>query len=517
MALLIAAVEGGTVKGLPAGNQAISVFKGVPYAAPPVGELRWRAPQPVVPWDGELEAYAFSCVNMHERTPAKSFYGKEFRPVELPMSEDCLYLNIWTPANSIEDKCAVAVWFHGGNAYGPKIEFDGEGFGKRGVILVTVGFRTDVFGNLAHPELSKESERETGHYTSGNYRTLDQIAAIKWVKRNIKAFGGDPDRITAFGQSAGSLATQKVTSSPLTEGYITRAIMQSTGGVGVLHRGNVGQTLEYAEKMGVKLLSELGIKDIKAARQTDAFELLRLIKEKASPETNSATKRDNVDHYVFNRSAVETAMHDEHHRIQYIVGTTKDEKNSKAVANYPDHPDIEAFKANARKTFGEYADEYLKLADAETEEGVLRTMMENMQDDNMAAALGWCEVQNRLGRIPSYQYFFTKEAPGGDGAGAFHSAEHAYVFQTLLRIWRPYDGSDFELSNTMCDYWCNYIKTGDPNGEAFTGGKLPRWEPNVDAANDPWVMEFGCHIGMITPPQTRITKFLRKFTMSFMK
>lgn len=514
MALLSAVVDGGIVKGLPAGNQAVSVFKGVPYAAPPVEAFRWRAPQPVIPWGGELEAYAFSCVNMHERTPGKSFYGKEFRPVELPMSEDCLYLNIWTPANSAKEKCAVALWFHGGNAYAPKIEFDGEGFGKRGVIFITAGFRTEVFGNLAHPELSKESENETGHYTSGNYRTLDQIAAIKWVKRNIAAFGGDPDRITVFGQSAGSLATQKVTSSPLSQGYITRAIMQSTGGVGVRHRKNVGQTLEHAEKMGEKLFAELGIKDVKAARAIDPFELLRLIKEKASPEVSMATRMDNVDHYVFNRSAVETAMNDEHHRIQYMLGTTKNEGYSYA---YPKHPDIKKFEAEARATFGEYADEYLKIANADTEQGVLYTMKEDMVDDNMAAALGWCEVQNRLGRVPSYQYFFTKEAPGGDSAGAFHSGEHAYVFQTLLRIWRPYDGSDFELSNTMCDYWCNYIKTGNPNGEAFTGGKLPLWEPNVDAANDPWVMELGCHVGMITPPQSKMCKFLRKFTMSFMQ
>lgn len=232
MALTIVKTEGGLVKGVPAGNQTISVFKGIPFAAPPVGELRWKAPQPVIPWRGTIKAYKFSAIPVQNRVLKGSFYQKEFYPIELPMSEDCLYLNIWTPARTDDEKLPVAIWIFGGGfnqGYANKMEFDGEAFAKKGCIFVSINYRLGLLGFLTHPELTAES----AEHISGNYGIMDQIAAISWVKRNIAGFGGDPEKITVFGQSAGANSVMVLCNSPLTSGLFQRAIMQSTGGLSI--------------------------------------------------------------------------------------------------------------------------------------------------------------------------------------------------------------------------------------------------------------------------------------------
>ena len=222
MAMIKVKTENGWLQGL-ALEDGVSVFRGVPYAAPPVGELRWRAPKPAADWGGVRDATKWANANMHVKAPAPMFREEAQIPYEI--SEDSLYLNIWTPAQTDTDKLPVAIYFHGGAAHAIKPNFDGVAFAKRGVIMITVGFRTEFWGGFATRELTEESFKDFGVYTSGNNTLLDKVAAVKWVRRNIAAFGGDPDHITVFGQSAGGTATQRVSTTPLLKGELFGAIM----------------------------------------------------------------------------------------------------------------------------------------------------------------------------------------------------------------------------------------------------------------------------------------------------
>lgn len=503
MALLTVKTDAGIVQGLPAGNQAISVFKGVPYAAPPVGNLRWRAPEPVKPWEGIKTAYVYSDVNMHKRGVKDSFYTKEFAPYEFPMSEDCLYLNIWTPAEDENANLPVAIWFHGGDSHAAKQAFDGEAFAKRGVIMITVGFRTGIFGGLSHKELSLESERETGHYTSGNYSLLDQIAAVKWVRRNIKAFGGNPERITVFGQSAGGTATQRISSTPLLKGELFGAIMQSAGGLDVRYMSNVA-TLEEAEAYGEQLFAESGISSIEEARKMDAEMVMNL--GKSGPEIGMSMLNMKADGYVLPYTPEEMAFRNLHHDIHYMIGCTKHEGFAYDTPSIT----LEQYREKNEKTFRKDIEGYMNATRADSD-GYVKLILKNDNGDvKLATCMAWVELQNKLEREAPYVYMLTKEAPGSDGVGAFHSSEHAYVFQTMLRMPRPFDGSDFDLSNIMCDYWTNFCKTGNPNGEG-----LPLWEPSADMQNDPWIMELGLRVGMMRPPETPVSKFIKDYAYNF--
>lgn len=505
MALTTVKTEYGIVEGLPAGNQAVSVFKGVPYAAAPIGKNRWRAPQPVEAWEGVKEAFAFNYVNIHKRGVMGSFYVKEFDPFAFEQSEDCLYLNIWTPANSTNDNLPVAMWFHGGDSHAAKQGFDGEGFAKRGVIFITVGFRCGIFAGLQHPELSKEAEKELGAYTSGNYGLLDQIAAVKWVRRNIKYFGGDPNRITVHGQSAGGTVTQRLISTPLLKGDIFGAIMQSAGGLDIRYMSSA-VTFEEGERYGIKLLEKANIKSIAEARNIPADQLLGICD--SSPGVNMGYLSPKPDGYSLLYDPDETSYRNLHHDVNYMIGTTKHE----GFAYPAPKPDVEKYAAGIRAMFGDSAAEYIKAANAYTVEDVARVQRHDNGDIKLATCLAWVQLQNQLKRKAPYCYLLTKEAPGGEGVGAFHSGEHAYVFQTFLRMQRPYDGSDFDLSNTMCDYWCNFVRSGDPNGKG-----LPKWAPTADVKSDPWIMELGLRVGMMRPPETPVSKFIKEYSLNFYK
>ena len=232
-------VETGIVQGIPAANPRVTVFKGIPFAVPPVGNLRWRAPQPAKPWAGILKADTFAPIAMQE-TPGlnpDAFFSKEWHvDSEIPMSEDCLYLNIWTPAKTGNEKLPVMIWIFGGGmvgGYTSEMEFDGERIARRDVVLVSINYRVNGFGFLSHPELTAENLE----HTSGNYGLLDQCAGIQWVKRNITNFGGDPEKITIFGQSAGGRSVICQVSSPLTKGLFAGAIAQSGGGMAITYRG----------------------------------------------------------------------------------------------------------------------------------------------------------------------------------------------------------------------------------------------------------------------------------------
>lgn len=410
----IVSTKQGAVEGYVSNGTVI--FKGIPYAAPPVGELRFRRPQEHEPWEGVLGCKEFGSSCPQADLGSMDFYGREFYDQPMPaLSEDCLYLNVWTPESAGPDsKLPVMFWIHGGafmHGTGSEKEFDGEDMARRGVILVTINYRVNVFGFFAHPEL----EAENGEHVSGNYGILDQTAALKWVRENIGSFGGDPENITVFGQSAGCMSVQTIISSRLSEGMLRRAILQSGGGLHALHE-TPGR--EQAHSTAKKLMDCLGVSTISELRQVPA-EKLRDAAYAVSGGGLSWTPH--VDGWLLEDTTDRLALSGKIHDIQYMIGSLSEDIGGSGL---------------------------LQKAGAE-----------------------FCQNQLALGRAPGYLYYFTRRLPGDD-AGAFHSAELWYVFGTLSRCWRPWEDRDYELSGRMAGYWTNFAKTGDPNGPG-----LPRWEP----------------------------------------
>ena len=433
-------IEGGQVSGVSAARPGTVVFKGIPYAAPPVGELRWRAPQPVVQWTGVRKCDAFGKIAVQWVPPVGSFYQKEFeyRTDPLGMSEDCLFLNVWTAAKTPADRLPVMVWIHGGaflGGHGGETEFDGELLASKGVVLVTLNYRVGVMGFLAHPDLSEES----GHSGSGNYGILDQIAALEWVKANIAGFGGDPGNVTVFGQSAGAMSVQTLLASPLTRGLIHRAILQSGGGIHALHDN---QPLAVAERNGVRLVQGFGVHSIVQMRTLSAREVFdgtpRV--DLGSKDPESLQLSPIVDGHVLLEDASEALLHGACPDVPLMIGMTADD----------------------------FRDSFHGKKDAE------RPTSEGPHEKLERGILLWAELQVRLKRHPARLYRFDRKLPGDD-AGAFHSGELWYVFGNLDRCWRPFTAADHELSDRMVAYWTRFARTGDPNG---TG--LPVWPAYTD-------------------------------------
>ncbi len=430
--------EGGFVEGVAGKNSDVVIFKGIPYAAPPIGEYRWKAPQLVIPWDNVRKCTEFGNISMQQGHILGSFFQEEFYAKQMPMSEDCLYLNIWTPAKTNKDKLPVMMWIHGGGfggGYGHEIEFDGEGFAKKGVILVTINYRTGIFGFLAHPELTAESENNV----SGNYGILDQIAALKWIKNNIDAFGGDPWNITIFGQSAGAMSVEILISTTLTKGIVSKAIMQSGGGIEAI-KNNL--SLETAQKIGAEVCAFLNAGSIYELRQMSADELYKNTSG-FKPQTACANGPlifvPNIDGYVLQDKTSNLINAGKHHDIPYIVGYNLGETS------------------------------YFK--------------------DMMPGVIAFAKNQAELGRSLAYIYCFDKELPGDD-AGSFHSGELWYVFETLNKCWRPFTEVDQKLSAVMSEFWANFARNGDPN---YPG--LPVWSQFTSGSH--YMMKLGSEIKTI--------------------
>jgi len=399
-------------------ENGVRIFRGIPYAQAPVGDLRFRAPQKLAPWEGVRQALTFSPICPQEEQEPGSFYHKEFYAdpaFQPPMREDCLYLNIWAPEG--EGPFPVAVWFHGGaylHGFGSEQEFDGEAYARRGVILVTVNYRLGLFGFFAHPELTARD----GH--SGNYGILDQIAALEWVRDHIASFGGDPGNVTAFGQSAGGGSVHTLVRSPLTRGLIHRAIIQSAGGYKSLLSRKI--PLARLEKAAVKFLKDKKL-TLQALTELPAPELLALSKDFQKCGmlcTGSFLPLSPcVDGYVLHESMDDALEQQRLLSIPYLLGSTRDDIGvGRAARNDPSKNKLHR------------------------------------------SAMEMCFRNNRGGR-PSYCYFFRRQMPG-DKAGAFHSSELWYIFGTLHRCWRPLTGADEALSQRMLRVWTDFMKTGDP-------------------------------------------------------
>ncbi len=456
MVLLQARIDSGAVRGYPGRNQKVAVFKGIPFAR----AERWRRPRPPASWDGVLDASHFTTVcpqRVFEPEGGTELAAAEFYAVDYPMSEDCLVVNVWTPAVAPDEALPVAVYLHGGafeTGYGWLNAYDGEGFGRRGVILVTLNYRLNVFGFLALPELADED----ADGAAGTYGLLDQLAGLEWVRRNIAAFGGDPGRVTVFGQSAGGMAVADLLGSPLSAGLFRGAIMQSGGG---LQRDTVGDplALDAAFATGRDFLAASGLASLAEARSLTASALLdRYV---AFAARRRLPFQPAVDGHVLPCRPVEYFGAGRHPDLPVIVGSTEDEMSDPAIG-----------------------------------------------DGFCAANLAWCANQERLGRRPSWLYHVTHVPPGA--ATAHHSVEHHYVFETLDGSARPYTAADHDLALDLAGYWTNFVKTGDPNGLKHPHGsteELPRWTPHTAADPRALIVRPGPAMGAV--PLTASRRALR--------
>ena len=466
-------VTGGVVQGVPSTDKAITTFKGIPYAAPPVGNLRWRAPQPVVPWPGIRSANKFgnSCIQklVYERKP----WTYEFMSHN-DISEDCLYLNVYTPAKTTGEKLPVYVYFYGGGnveGSGAVPVYDGEGLAKKGVIVVTPNYRLGIFGMFVHPELSAEAP----YHASGNYSDLDLVAALQWVKANIAQFGGDPDKVTIGGQSAGSGHVSSMTASPLAKGLFRAAINES--GVSLAaNPANASNTLAAAEQQGVAFAAAKGAKSLADLRKLSWMEIFDPLP--AGPDGKVPTFRFGsvIDGYLFTASAYDTYEQGKQNDVPRLVGLNKND-NSGPVP----HPDITAaqFKEQAEKRYGAATAGFLALYPASDDDAARISLTESTWDYNRMGTYEWTLWRNKTAKTPVYSYFWDHTLPGPDAEkfGAFHTSEVPYVLNSLaMTTGRNITDADRKVADTMSGYWVNFIKTGNPNG---TG--LAHWPTTTEA------------------------------------
>jgi para-nitrobenzyl esterase len=427
-------------------ENGIKVFRGIPYAAPPVGDLRWKEPQPVEPWDGVRQTVEFG--------PACP------QPQNLPQAEDCLYLNIWTPANYASEKLPVMVWIHGGGfSMGAPLEstYFGEKLTQEGVIYVSVAYRLGVLGFLAHPELTAESPNKV----SGNYGLLDMIAALKWVNRNISAFGGDPEKVTIFGESAGGAAVSILCASPLTKDLFRGAICQSGGNFSPVDSGSV---LAGAENAGVDFMKRMGadsIEELRAMQPEDFFK---------DPVGGRYGFKPNVDGYVLTGDQYKLYETGNYNHVDVLIGLNSDEGGLFVRQS----PEPEQYKKGVEARFGTFADRFLEAYPGKTKEEIYFSSADMTRDSGFGwATWTWARLQSRTSESKVFTYYFDQVQPEMPHMpvklrGAPHAAEIKYVFRNLDES--RFSPEDIRLSEMMAKYWTNFAKNGDPNGD-----NLPLW------------------------------------------
>lgn len=442
-------VTGGLIQGTI--NDSLMVFKGIPFAAPPVGDLRWKAPQPVEKWDGIMQTTAFAPAPMQGGNPPS---GK---------SEDCLYLNIWTPAKNPRDKIPVMVYIYGGGFSGGYTSdpwISGEKLAKKGVILVSIAYRVNQFGFLAHPELSAEN----ANGVSGNYGLLDQIAALQWVKNNIAAFGGDPEKVTIFGESAGAISVSMLCASPLSKGLFSGAISQSGGSFGptrpITYPGENMKALKQAEAEGETYLQKAGVNSIADLRMLEA--------DKLPSGWGLPGGWPIVDGYVIPDDQYKLYEATKYNDVPVLIGYNSDEG-----ASFTWVKSTEDFISQVKTRYEKFADTLLKAYPLDS--GKIGKTARDLSRD---AAFGWqtwswARLQSRTGKSNVYFYYFDqhpdypRDSPRF-GYGSPHAQDVSYVFQHLDTTNTELTASDFKISEAMATYWTNFAKFGNPNGKGLT-------------------------------------------------
>jgi len=465
--------DGGLVQGMAEGD--LTVFKGIPFAAPPVGELRWKAPAPVDKWSGvkKTTAFAPACMQNSAANPALGLPA-------LNVSEDCLYLNIWTPAKTAGEKLPVMVWIYGGGFTMGTTSYDlynGANLAKKGVIVVSIAYRVGPFGFLAHSGLSAESP----HHVSGNYGLLDQIAGLKWVKDNIAAFGGNPEKVTIFGESAGGIAVSMLAASPLAKGLFQGVISESGGSFGPTLASKVPgvnvQPLPTAEKAGEDFAKKLGAMTVADLRKIPAEEM----QKKGGGAIGSSWPV--LDDYVIKGDQYKLYQRGEYNDVPVLIGTNSDEG-----ALFVFNTTANAFKKSTEEGYGPFAESILKAYPATTDAVALQSSRDLMRDITFGwSTWVWAQLQANTGKSKVFMYYFNHKPPEAPNApfkskGASHGSEMAYVFNNLTPGVN-YTASDHTTAEAMATYWTNFAKTGDPNGAG-----VPDWPEFTNAR--PKVMHF---------------------------
>jgi len=455
MTVIRTKISTGEVQGIPTRVTGINAFLGIPFAAPPVGELRFRGPAPAEAWEGVrlCDDFGYSC---WQRDDSKRPGFKE-RVADFPvpfrylrMSEDCLTLNVWTPAEAGE-KLPVMVWFYGGGLQGgtsDDITFDGEGLCQKGVVLVSANYRTGVFGYFAHEELEKENE----YGAAGNYGLLDQVAALRWVHENIEAFGGDPENVTIFGCSGGGRSCQGLACTPLTKGLLKRVIIHSAGGLNPLY----STPKSDLKKQGEDFVAFCGKKDVAGLRELPAEELQELYQKYAANPANWFNITD--DGYALTVTMDEVVRRGEAQDLDLILSTT----NNEIV--FPAREEITLEKFREMKFGGRsriFCENCAPESDAEAYDFLVNAEAYEMKSSQLA----WAICLANQPKKKAYLCTFDRWAPGSKGA--FHGEDQQYAFHTLDKMHKDVPAEDEALSQTEMAYWTNFAKTGDPNGEGL--------------------------------------------------
>lgn len=471
----------GFVQGIVNEVQDVVVFKGIPYAAPPVGDLRWREPQPPAAWEGVRDATKFcaSCVQVNNR---RLPWTDEYMIPDTITSEDCLFLNLWTPAKTASDNLPVMFWIHGGGlreGSGSIEVYDGEELAKKGIIVVSINYRVGVLGFLAHPELTAESE----HGASGNYGFLDQVAALKWVQENIAAFGGDPSRVTITGQSAGSRSVHMLTSSPLAKGLFSGAAVFSGASMGRL---TGVRTLKEAEAAGLKFAEEIGAKSLAELRAMPAEKLI-------------ADAGVSVDGWFLPSPPVDIFSNGQQNDVPTIAGLTADEGSSSADYGKKSKDD---FLKEAKENYGIRSKDFLSLYPVNSDEEAGLASIAVAREKGRYEMFEWAKFRSATASTPVFTYYFERGIPWPEHPefGAHHTSDVTYWFKNLKKLDRPWTEADSVFAENVSTYLVNFVRNGNPNGEGLA--PWPEFDP--DKAE---TMRLNLEIGVIPVASDEKLKF----------
>jgi para-nitrobenzyl esterase len=492
-------VDSGAIRGLVVGDKKdVHVYKGIPYAAPPVGERRWKPPQAAVAWKGVRDCFEFGAA-CPQKVPAL-FGSLPEMAIRAPLSEDCLYVNVWTPAEHKSEKLPVLYWIHGGGfVMGAASQplYDGEELARMGCVVVSINYRLGLFGFLAHPALSQESDAKV----SGNYGLLDQIEGLRWVKRNIAAFGGDPERVTIFGESAGGISVLCLMVAPQAKGLFHGAIAQSATGMNIapLHEARPGQ--ETAEEAGQRSVAACGLTASADARQMRSLAADALVQaapfEPVSPaglrlKPLSLRLGPIVDRHLIPDSPNLLFAAGREHAVPLIAGNTKDEM-SLFMLTSPMPADQTAYLAKLKDEFGDLAEPLAKAYPAENAKQIRSAIIQLTTDLSFVSESRLVARTHAAAGQKAFRYQFSRGTKRGflQGLGAHHGAEVAFLFQ---RAGSRDDEGEKRISRAMGRYWINFAATGNPNGP-----DLPEWPAYRADAEE--VLDFGDNVTVLQSPR----------------